>query len=63
MLYLGKGTYGAVVSATNKEEGKGVAIKKLSKIEDIVSYFYLNSSFLYNFTLSSPPIYSLQFID
>ena len=63
MLYLGKGTYGAVVSATNKEEGKGVAIKKLSKIEDIVSYFYLNTLFLYNFTLSSPPIYSLQFID
>jgi hypothetical protein len=34
---IGKGTYGAVVSATNKDTGKGVAIKKLSKIEDVVS--------------------------
>lgn len=33
---IGKGTYGAVVSATDKETGKGVAIKKLSKIEDII---------------------------
>jgi serine/threonine protein kinase len=33
---IGKGTYGAVVSATNKENNKGVAIKKLSKIEDII---------------------------
>lgn len=33
---IGKGTYGAVVSATNKITGKGVAIKKLSKIEDII---------------------------
>lgn len=37
LIDKGKGTYGAVVSATNKENGKGVAIKKLSKIEDIVS--------------------------
>ena len=34
---IGKGTYGAVCSAINKENNKKVAIKKLSKIEDLVS--------------------------
>lgn len=33
---IGKGTYGAVVSANDKLGEKGVAIKKLSKIDDII---------------------------
>ena len=33
---IGKGTYGSVVSATNKETDEQVAIKKLSHIEDLV---------------------------
>lgn len=33
---IGKGTYGTVVSAINKETNSNVAIKKLSKIEDII---------------------------
>ena len=41
---IGKGTYGAVVSATDNLTNEKVAIKKLSKIEDMVfnfrTYFY-----------------------
>ena len=33
---IGKGTYGAVVSATDHFKKDKVAIKKLSKIEDMV---------------------------
>ena len=33
---IGKGTYGAVVSATDHLTKEKVAIKKLSKIEDMV---------------------------
>ena len=45
-FFIGKGTYGAVVSATNKEDSnKGVAIKKLSKIEDIVRTNFTPSPF------------------
>ena len=33
---IGKGTFGTVVSAINKENNTNVAIKKLSKIEDII---------------------------
>ena len=33
---IGKGTYGAVVSATDNSNQEKVAIKKLSKIEDVV---------------------------
>lgn len=29
---IGKGTYGSVISATNKQNGTYVAIKKLTKI-------------------------------
>lgn len=29
---IGKGTYGSVISATNKENGTFVAIKKLTRI-------------------------------
>ena len=34
---IGKGTYGAVVSAIDNINKEKVAIKKLSKIEDLVS--------------------------
>ena len=34
---IGKGTYGAVVSAIDNANKEKVAIKKLSKIEDMVS--------------------------
>lgn len=34
---IGKGTYGAVVSAIDNVNKEKVAIKKLSKIEDLVS--------------------------
>ena len=34
---IGKGTYGSVISASNKETGEQVAIKKLSHVEDLVS--------------------------
>jgi len=33
---IGKGTYGAVCSAVNKETNQKVAIKKLAKIEDLI---------------------------
>ena len=33
---IGKGTYGSVISANNKEKGEQVAIKKLSQIDDLV---------------------------
>lgn len=33
---IGKGTYGAVVSATDRASNEKVAIKKLCKIEDLV---------------------------
>ena len=33
---IGKGTYGSVISANNKENSEQVAIKKLSQIEDLV---------------------------
>lgn len=36
MKLIGKGTYGAVVSATDRLTNEKVAIKKLSKIEDLV---------------------------
>ncbi len=39
---IGKGTYGAVVSATDKMTGEKVAIKKLSKIEDLVNLSNIN---------------------
>jgi serine/threonine protein kinase len=35
---IGKGTYGAVVSAIDNINKEKVAIKKLSKIEDLVSF-------------------------
>lgn len=38
---IGKGTYGAVVSAIDNANKEKVAIKKLSKIEDMVSYLNL----------------------
>lgn len=34
---IGKGTYGSVISAKNKETNEQVAIKKLSHVEDLVS--------------------------
>ena len=34
---IGKGTYGAVISATDNSTNEKVAIKKLAKIEDIVN--------------------------
>jgi len=33
---IGKGTYGAVISAISKERNEKVAIKKLAKIEDSI---------------------------
>lgn len=33
---IGRGTFGAVVSATNSTTGVNVAIKKLAKIEDVI---------------------------
>lgn len=36
---IGKGTYGAVVSAVDNNTKEKVAIKKLSKIEDMVGLF------------------------
>jgi hypothetical protein len=39
---IGKGTYGAVVSATDNLNKEKVAIKKLAKIEDMVITFYFN---------------------
>lgn len=33
---IGKGTYGAVISATDKASQSKVAIKKLGKIDDLV---------------------------
>lgn len=41
---IGKGTYGAVVSATDNKTKEKVAIKKLSKIEDQVSHASQSSS-------------------
>lgn len=38
---VGAGTYGQVISATNKETGAKVAIKKLSHCEDVVSTNFL----------------------
>jgi p38 MAP kinase len=35
---IGKGTYGAVVSATDTLTNEKVAIKKLAKIEDMVKH-------------------------
>ena len=35
---IGKGTYGSVISARNRETGEQVAIKKLSHVEDLVSF-------------------------
>lgn len=34
---VGKGTYGAVISANNVQTKEQVAIKKLTHIEDVVS--------------------------
>ena len=34
---IGKGTYGSVISARNRETGEQIAIKKLSRVEDVVS--------------------------
>lgn len=34
---IGKGTYGSVISARNKETNEQIAIKKLSHVEDLVS--------------------------
>ena len=36
---IGKGTYGAVVSAIDNANKEKVAIKKLSKIEDMVRFY------------------------
>ena len=33
---IGRGTFGAVISATNANTGESVAIKKLAKIEDVI---------------------------
>lgn len=33
---IGKGTYGSVISARNRETGEQIAIKKLSHVEDLV---------------------------
>lgn len=33
---IGKGTYGSVISARNKETGDQIAIKKLSHVEDLI---------------------------
>jgi serine/threonine protein kinase len=33
---IGRGTFGAVISATNQITGDNVAIKKLAKIEDLI---------------------------
>ena len=38
---IGKGTYGSVISARNQETGEQIAIKKLSHVEDLVSYHFL----------------------
>ena len=44
---IGKGTYGAVVSAIDNVNKEKVAIKKLSKIEDLVSKkLYWQSKFI-----------------
>jgi hypothetical protein len=40
---IGKGTYGAVVSAIDNLNKEKVAIKKLSKIEDMVSSFRMGN--------------------
>lgn len=37
---IGKGTYGAVVSAIDQFSKEKVAIKKLSKIEDMVRFIF-----------------------
>lgn len=37
---VGKGTYGAVISANNVQTKTQVAIKKLTHIEDVVSLFF-----------------------
>ena len=42
---IGKGTYGSVISARNKETGEQIAIKKLSHIEDLVSVVYIRLLF------------------
>ena len=34
---IGKGTYGSVISAKNRETDEQIAIKKLSHVEDLVS--------------------------
>ena len=41
---VGKGTYGAVISANNVQTKEQVAIKKLTHIEDVVK----TKSFLYS---------------
>ena len=33
---IGKGTYGSVISAKNRETGEQIAIKKLSHVEDLI---------------------------
>lgn len=38
---IGKGTYGAVVSAIDKLTNEKIAIKKLTKIEDLVRLFII----------------------
>lgn len=37
---VGKGTYGAVISANNVQTKTQVAIKKLTHIEDVVSFLF-----------------------
>lgn len=33
---IGRGTFGAVISALSTKSGENVAIKKLAKIEDVI---------------------------
>ncbi len=42
---VGKGTYGAVISAVDHHTKEKVAIKKLTKIEDMVTQKLIQSSF------------------
>jgi serine/threonine protein kinase len=49
---IGKGTYGAVVSATDNLTNEKVAIKKLSKIEDMVIRIH---HYLYTYPLRLMP--------
>jgi serine/threonine protein kinase len=43
---IGKGTYGAVISAIDNQTKEKVAIKKLGKIDDMVSVSHCVSIFL-----------------